>query len=80
MALALARLRGDVSEDQLEAAQFAIRDIAQAVDGPVKGSSLSRGRHFGRNFRSPRSTDGATDDHGATGDRGAAVNIHPLAL
>ncbi len=41
VALALARLRGDVPEDLLEAAQFAIRDIAQAVDGPVKGSSLS---------------------------------------
>ena len=41
VAAAHARLRADVPEDQLEAAQFAIRDIAEAADGPVDGSSLS---------------------------------------
>ena len=41
VAAAHARLRADVPEDQLEAAQFAIRDIAEAAHGPVDGSSLS---------------------------------------
>ena len=41
VALALARLRGGVPKEQIKAAEFVIRDIARAVDGPVDGSSLS---------------------------------------
>ena len=41
VALALVRLRGDVPNEQIKAAEFAIRDIAEAVGGPVDGSSLS---------------------------------------
>ena len=41
VAAAYVRLQSDVPEDQLEAAQFAIRDIAEAAHGPVDGSSLS---------------------------------------